>query len=99
MKNLILGMAAIVGVVAVVLLIITLVITAVYGIGWSFGWLAHLIIGPDIVFGITFEQLFGLMSVFSTMIGSMVSAMNDDNDVVKKIESVVTEKLKEYRGY
>jgi len=66
-----LGLIFILPVTLVSLSFITLI--TVYGFGWLMGWLLNFVVGPSMLFGITFPQFFGLMSVFATMVGGSIT--------------------------
>jgi len=96
MKDIFIGLLAIIGVVFGVVLIIGLLLWAVYGFGWLVGWVLHLMVGPNIVFGMTFEQFVGLLFIAGTIVGGSRSAI--DKETKKNIETL-TNKIKSYRGY
>ena len=96
-----LGLLAIIVVLALIGVFIALGMAVFYGMGWSTGWLLHLVVGPDIVFGMQFEQFIGMVYV---VVGIFVSgkaavSANVDKKIEKRIDKVVTDVKKEYRGY
>ena len=96
MKDIVTGLFAVIGVIIGIVLVVGLFLLAVYGFGWSVGWILHLMVGPNIVFGITFEQFVGLLFVIGTIVGGSRGAGDKENK--KKIEDPAN-KLKSYRGY
>jgi hypothetical protein len=96
MKEFMLGLLALCGVIIGLFALGVIVLLGIYGFGWSLGWGLNYFIGPAMIFGITFPQLIGLLSIFSGMIaGSIAPFMNN----TKAVEKAVAEKFKEYRGY
>ena len=105
MKNFIIGLSALVGVVLGVIILCVLTLLGFYGFGWSIGWGVELIVPMSKFFGVEFPQLIGLMSVFSSMIagGIIPFIISGGKAVTKKledkIEETVKDKFKQYRGY
>lgn len=105
MKNFIIGLSALIGVVLGVVILCGLTLLVFYGFGWTIGWGVELIVPMSKFFGIEFPQLIGLMSVFSSMIvgGIAPFIVGGSKSITKKledkIEETVKDKFKQYRGY
>jgi len=98
MKEIFAGMFAIAGIVVGLFVLVAGFLLVSYGSGWTIGWFMHLLVGPDIVFGIQFEQLIALMSVFAGIIASLISQAVSGT-LTDKVGDVMSQKFKEYRGY
>lgn len=97
MQNFFIGLLTIVGIIMLLIIIVSIIGLISYGFGWSVGWFMHLFIGPDIIFGIQFEQAVGLLTMVLYVLGvSFWSIQNQNN---KKIDKTIKTKMKEYRGY
>lgn len=96
MKDILVGIFGVIGVILGIATIVGLILGLVYGFGWLVGWVLHLMVGPNIVFGMTFEQFIGLIFVIGTVVGSSRTATDKKNK--ENIEKL-TNKFKEYRGY
>ena len=96
--NFILGFGALVGVFLLIVVLVAVVGLLFYGFGWAVGWCIHIVVGPDIIFGITFEQFIGVAFLVAGIIGTGRSAGNQ-KDIKKKIDEGIQAGLKEYRGY
>ncbi len=92
------GVFAIGGIAVGVIVLAAIVLLSSYGLGWSVGWFMHLVVGPDMVFGIQFEQLIALMSVFAGITASLISQAISGT-LTKGVGDVMKDKFKEYRGY
>ena len=105
MKAFIIGLLAICGVLLGAFILCVLTLMGLYGFGWAVGWGFELIVPMSKFFGIEFPQLVGLMTVFSTMFASAVSAIivpankAMSKKLEEKIEETVAGKFKQYRGY
>ena len=97
MKDIIVGLFAIVGVVLGVIVIVAILMLMFYAFGYMTGWVLHLMVGPDIVLGMSFEQFIGLMFVVCGILGCGKSTIEktQQNEQVKKM----TDQIKSYRGY
>ena len=97
MKDIIVGLFAIVGVVLGVIVIVAILMLMFYAFGYMTGWVLHLMVGPDIVLGMSFEQFIGLMFVVGGILGGGKSTIEktQQNEQVKKM----TDQIKSYRGY
>lgn len=73
MKQLLLGLGTITLLPVVIIFICFTTLIGVYGFGWLMGWLLNFVVGPSMLFGITFPQFFGLMSVFASMVGGSIT--------------------------
>lgn len=96
--NFILGLFALIVIVAIIGVFIALVGALFYGFGWGVGWFIHLMVGPDIVFGMSFEQFMGVLFLIVGLVGTGKSAVNQE-EVKKKVDEGIKKGLKEYRGY
>jgi hypothetical protein len=96
--NLILGILALFVVAALIGVFIALVGALFYGFGWCVGWFLHLMVGPDLVFGMAFEQFMGILFLIVGLVGTGKGAANQE-DVKKKVDEGIKKGLKEYRGY
>lgn len=98
-KDAFIGIGIIIFVFICLLILAAMVLTILYYIGWLVGFLMNIVIGIDgLVFGVTFPQLFGILTICMSMvlsgIGLTFAAYN------KKIEiDKLRNKIKEYRGY
>ena len=97
MKNFLSGMFTLVCIILGILFTTVLLLLLSYGSGWVLGWMMNCILNFDIIFGIDFEQLFGLVSVFTTFIITGIACIIGSNN--KRIEKRLVTKFKEYRGY
>lgn len=73
MKQLLLGLGTITLIPVLIIFICFTTLIVVYGFGWLMGWLLNFVVGPSMLFGITFPQFFGLMSVFASMVGGSIT--------------------------
>ena len=95
MKNVILGMFAVAGVVVMALLFTTILLTLTYYIGFVIGFILQYLIGMHIVFGLAMPNFIGIIVLVSniiTMIGVLYFKGTGD-----KIN--LNDELKKYRGY
>lgn len=81
MKDLIMGILTVTGVVIGIVCLISSVMLIIYGFGWSIGWVLHLFIGPDLIFGLQFEQFIGLVFLVS---GIMVATIQNKKSIKTK---------------
>ena len=100
-KDIVLGMLAIIALVFLVLAFAAFILLIVYLGGWATGWLLHLVVGPDIILGMTFEQFIGMVYVIAGILASGKAAVsaNVDKKIEQRIDKVVADVKKEYRGY
>lgn len=96
--EIILGIIALIIVLCLIGTFIGLAMTLFYGMGWSVGWFIHLMVGPDMIFGMTFEQFIGVVFMVVGLVGVGKSAVNQE-ELKKKVDEGVKTGLKEYRGY
>jgi hypothetical protein len=97
MKDFIVGLSAVIGIILGIIILGALFLAIVYAFGWATGWVLHLMVGPDMVFGVTFEQFIALINVVTvTFIGTKQAVKSSE---IKKLEEIMKEKSKEYRGY
>lgn len=90
---------ALLGILVIATLIIMmfgLIGTIVYGFGWSVGWIIHIFVGPDMIFGVGFEQLIGICWVVSSiMFFSISNALKSNTaQLVEQFKNIA----KKYRG-
>lgn len=97
MQNFFIGLLAIAGIIILLIIIVSMIGLISYGFGWSVGWFMHLFIGPDIIFGIQFEQVVSLLTMVLYVLGVSFWSIQQQNN--KKIDKIIKTKLKEYRGY
>jgi len=104
-RDFIVGLSALLGVFALIMLLIVIIMLFSYGSGWLIGWLMNCVLNIDTVFGLYFEQLIGLMTLFSSM---LVSSVVTTQNILKKkdlqktnnyVEKAIVNALKKYRGY
>ena len=97
-KEAILGIFAVIGVITGIFMLGALVIALIYGVGYGVGWFAHLMIGPDVVFGLPFEQFIAILSV----IGSIIAGGKFTDGNIKEKDTIIKQlkdELKTIRGY
>lgn len=83
--------------VVVIIMLFGLIGMLVYGFGWSIGYIIHLVVGPDIIFGISFEQLIGTCWVLIALIYMAIrNASKTNNTLMLEQFKNITKK---YRGY
>ncbi len=97
MKDIIVGLFAVIGVILGIAVIVSLILALAYGLGWLVGWFLHLMVGPDIIFGITFEQFIGVLFVAGSIVGGSKTTIekSKENEKIKELG----DQLKNYRGY
>ena len=93
MKDIIVGMFALLGIMVGVVIASSLLLSVIYMFGYSVGWFLHLMIGPDLILGIEFTQLVGLLFVSGAILGSPRVIKNT------KAEKQIENTTKLYRGY
>jgi len=90
------GIFAGIGVILLFIVLVAIFLVVIYGLGYSVGWVLHLMVGPEIVMGMAFEQFIGIIFVSGTIIASGISsASSKEKDQLKKL----VEQVKSYRGY
>jgi len=101
MKNLgdvLIGLLVLIFVLILIGFFIALIGSLIYWFGWCVGWITHLMVGPDIIFGMAFEDFFGIFFLIVGLIGVGRTAVNQE-EVKKKVDEGIKKGLKEYRGY
>lgn len=63
MKDVMIAVIAALIIIGIVVSLVAFILLITYGFGWIVGWTLHLFIGPDMIFGVTFEQFVGLVFV------------------------------------
>lgn len=96
-----LGLGAILLMLSMVLAAAAFVLWIFYGLGWGTGWFLNLVVGPEMVFGMTFEQFIGLVYVVVgiAVSGKTVMNKNVEKKIEDRIDKVVNDVKKQYRGY
>jgi len=97
MKDIIIGFGAIILLITGFVLLFALIGALVYGFGYILGWSINLIVGPKILFGITFPQFFGVVFLTGGTIAGIISSNIQEKNNKAIVE--ITNKLKAYRGY
>lgn len=95
MKDILLGIVSIVLVMGIIILFSALVFALLYAFGYTTGWVLHLMVGPDILFGMTFEQFIGVVFVIAGVIGATIAGVIKPDENKKSLKDA----LKDYRGY
>jgi len=97
MKEIIGGLLALCFIVLLGVTILAALFLLSYATGWTIGWIMQLVLGFDMIFGVTFPQFIGLSSVFSTLLTVSLSTLT--GTLTDKVGETMTKKFKEYRGY
>ncbi len=100
-----------IGLIGLMMILFTFGVTVVligsimYFSGWVCGFLLNFVIGPEMLFGLTFEQFFGIVFLVSGIFGLIKLSTekqlekNIEDKLTKRIEAAVIDSKKEYRGY
>lgn len=82
-------------IISVIIMIVCFFGLIFYSFGWISGYILHMFIGPDIIFGMTFEQFFGILTLVMGSIGTgrtIYTKSYIDNKIAEGIKKIVTRK-------